>query len=136
MLEFYSNSNPKILTHIVFSISDFEGRKNIVDPREFLQASAIKLSKEEEFQAHVHTWKNCDISRTVAQEAWVVISGEVETHLFDEKENLVGSISLKPGDTCITLSGGHKYKAMEDTLVYEFKSGPYLGDSLDKHYIE
>ncbi len=136
MLEFHSLSDPKLLTHIVFSASDFDGRKNIVDPKEFLQVSAIKLSSAEEFQAHVHTWKNCEIVRTVAQEAWVVISGVVETFLYDAEENLVGSISLNPGDCCITLSGGHKYKAMSDTLVYEFKSGPYLGDTLDKHYIK
>ena len=135
MLEFHSLSTPNLLTHIVFSASDFDGRRNIVDPKEFLQVSAIKLSDAEEFQAHVHTWKQCDIRRTVAQEAWVVISGVVETFLYDESENMVGSISLNPGDCCITLNGGHKYKALSNTLVYEFKSGPYLGDTLDKHYI-
>ena len=136
MKEFFSSTDAQKLTHILFSVSDFHGRKNIVSPNQFLQVSAISLSENEEFQAHVHTWKDCKIDRTVAQEAWVVIKGEVKTALFDESEVLVGEASLGPGDCCITLFGGHKYKASSDAIVYEFKSGPYLGDLLDKRYIE
>jgi len=135
MLEFYASSNPKRLTHKIFTASDFEGRKNIVSPEEFLQVSAIALSENEEFKAHVHDWKECSISETVAQEAWVVIAGEIEAYLYDDLEALVGVATLKPGDCCITLHGGHKYKANSEAVVYEFKSGPYLGDLLDKHYI-
>jgi len=36
----------------------------------------------------------------------------------------------------ITLYGGHTYEIMEDdTLVLEFKSGPYYGQKLDKEFM-
>ena len=44
---------------------------------------------------------------------------------------------LKDGDCSITLYGGHTYEALEEgTLVYEFKTGPYEGQELDKRFIE
>lgn len=135
VIKFYSKSDPGLLTHIVYSPSDFHGRANLVSPEEFLQVSAIKLAENEEFKAHVHTWKDCDINSTVAQEAWVVVRGRVKATLYDEGQNLVGEYELTQGDCCITLHGGHKYASAEDSLVYEFKSGPYLGDSADKFYL-
>jgi hypothetical protein len=135
VMNFYSKKNPGHLTHIVYSASDFQGRVNLVSPKEFLQVSAIELADKEEFKAHIHTWKECDIDTTVAQEAWVVIKGRVKASLYDEEQNLVGEQDLIPGDCCITLHGGHKYASTEESLVYEFKSGPYLGDSLDKFYL-
>jgi hypothetical protein len=135
VMNFYSEADPGLLTHIVYSASDFQGRVNLVSPQEFLQVSAIELADKEEFKAHIHTWKDCDIDTTVAQEAWVVITGRVKASLYDEEQNLVGEQDLVPGDCCITLHGGHKYVSTEVSLVYEFKSGPYLGDSLDKFYL-
>jgi len=134
VMNFYSETDSGLLTHIVYSASDFQGRVNLVSPQEFLQVSAIELADKEEFKAHIHTWKDCDIDTTVAQEAWVVIMGRVKASLYDEEQNLVGEQDLVPGDCCITLHGGHKYVSTEVSLVYEFKSGPYLGDSLDKFY--
>lgn len=135
MLQFYSKSDPGLLTHIVYSASDFRGRVNLVSPQEFLQVSAIELAENEEFKAHIHTWKECNIDTTVAQEAWVVIQGCVRASLYDEEQNLVGEQDLVPGDCCITLHGGHQYASINESLVYEFKSGPYLGDTLDKFYL-
>lgn len=135
MERFYSKSNPEVLTHLVYSISDFKGRVNLVSPDEFLQVSSIELSKKEEFRAHIHIWKNLVNDKTVAQEAWVVVKGSVTAFLYDEDQHLVGEYALNTGDCCITLHGGHKYRADEDALVYEFKSGPYLGDAHDKFYL-
>jgi hypothetical protein len=87
VLNFYSKSDPGLLTHIVYSASDFQGRVNLVSPQEFLQVSAIELAEKEEFKAHIHTWKDCEIDTTVAQEAWVVIRGRVIASLYDVEKN-------------------------------------------------
>lgn len=43
---------------------------------------------------------------------------------------------LKPGDCSITLYGGHNYVSLEEhTLVYEYKTGPYLGQEKDKAFL-
>lgn len=106
-----------------------------MSPQEFLQVSAIELAEKEEFRAHIHTWKECSINTTVAQEAWVVIQGKVNANLYDEEQNLIAEEVLMPGDCCITLHGGHNYSSVEKSLVYEFKSGPYFGDRADKFYL-
>ena len=40
---------------------------------------------------------------------------------------------LNAGDSSFTLEGGHTYEILEDdTLVYEYKTGPYEGQEKDK----
>ena len=40
---------------------------------------------------------------------------------------------LNVGDCSITLEGGHTYTILEnDTLIYEYKTGPYKGQENDK----
>ena len=135
MEQFFSKTTPKILTHIIFRETEFSGRLNLVDPKEFLQVSALLLQDEEEFKPHVHIWKNVDLYTSVAQEAWVVIEGKISVQLLDPNSNIVGEATLDIGDCCITLSGGHKYKSIGRSKVFEFKSGPYLGDEFDKVYV-
>jgi hypothetical protein len=135
MEKFFSKTIPELLTHIIFRETDFNGRLNLVEPKEFLQVAALLLQDEEEFKPHVHVWKNIDLFTSVAQEAWVVIEGKISVQLLDPSSNLVGETILNLGDCCITLNGGHKYRSIGRSKVFEFKSGPYLGDELDKVYV-
>ena len=44
---------------------------------------------------------------------------------------------LEVGDASFTLEGGHTYTILEDdTLVYEYKTGPYEGQKNDKVFID
>ena len=43
---------------------------------------------------------------------------------------------IKKGDCSMTFEGGHTYEILEDdTIVYEYKTGPYFGQILDKEFI-
>jgi hypothetical protein len=43
---------------------------------------------------------------------------------------------LEQGDMAMTFRGGHNYIILEDeTLVYEFKTGPYWGVEHDKVFL-
>ena len=56
--------------------------------------------------------------------------------IYDIDDTLLCEHIVKAGDITITLEGGHGYEIMEDnTMVYEFKTGPYEGQSLDKVFI-
>jgi len=72
---------------------------------------------------------------SIAQESWVIIRGQVEVTLYDLDDEVLSSYVLNPGDISITLYGGHSYRVLEDTLAYEFKTGPYFGQALDKEFI-
>jgi len=83
--------------------------------------------------AHIKQVRTTDI----AQESWVVIRGEVEAILYDLDDAVLEKVVLEPGDCSITFGGGHTYTALrEGTQVYEFKTGPYQGQKLDKRFID
>ena len=56
--------------------------------------------------------------------------------MYDLDDTILATPTLKQGDASFTLYGGHTYEILEDdTLVYEFKTGPYEGQILDKEFI-
>ena len=135
-----SKINPKKILHIVYRLEDFNkminnSRSDIVEPEQFIQLSALKLKKNQTFKPHFHLWKEGE-KKVIAQESWVVISGSVKCKFYDLDGKLLEESILKKGDCSITLEGGHNYKILEDnTFVYEFKTGPYKGQKLDKEII-
>ena len=115
--------------------NNFSKRQDLIDANEFIQLASIQLSKNQTFKPHKHKWKKTTFSEFIAQEAWVVISGSVKVDYYDIDDSFLESIILNEGDCTITLAGGHNYTSLEeDTLVYEFKTGPYLGLDLDKEF--
>ena len=80
--------------------------------------------------------KDVDFKKYIAQESWVVVKGRVRCHFYDLDDSLIKEVDLEAGDCSITLAGGHTYTGLEnDTLVREFKTGPYRGQKLDKQFI-
>ena len=67
----------------------------------------------------------------------MVIQGSVKVDYYDLDDSLLESVILNEGDCTITLRGGHNYTSLdENTLVYEFKTGPYLGLDFDKEFLK
>ena len=137
MIEIYSNVNKEQINHIIFSKSDFvDGRTDIIGSDNFLQCSALKLNNGTTFKPHKHVYHTTTKDNVIAQESWVVISGEVLFMYYDIDNTFGGSYILQPGDISVTLFGGHNYEILDDnTLIYEYKTGPYLGQELDKEFI-
>jgi len=123
------------LLHIIHRISDFSSRQELVSPDQTLQVASLELIGDNIFRAHRHITKEIHSDETVAQEAWVVITGAVKVDYYDLDDAFVKSAILSKGDCSVTLQGGHGYSSTVDALVYEFKTGPYLGQILDKVFI-
>lgn len=136
MKKIYSKIYKDTICHIIFKSTDFQnGRIDISDPKQFLQLSALKLEFGKTFKPHRHIYqkKITDIT----QESWVVIKGSVKAILYDIDDTILEEHILEAGDISITFRGGHNYQILEDdTLVYEYKTGPYNGQSKDKVFIE
>ena len=137
MEKIYKKVEPDRLLHIIHKSEEFhsieEGhRQDIVGPDEFLQLSSMNMKKGHTFEPHQHIWKDGE-DKVIAQESWVVVKGSGEWHFYDTDGTLLGKPILKQGDCSVTLGGGHTYLILEDdTLVYEYKTGPYRGQKLDK----
>ena len=122
------------LLHLVCTPEDFsKERTDIVDANQFIQCSFLRMENGKTFRPHKHIWKEPSFTKTIAQESWVVIRGSVKVHFFDTEMQLLETHILQAGDASFTLEGGHTYEILEDdTLVYEYKTGPYEGQEKDK----
>jgi cupin fold WbuC family metalloprotein len=137
MEKYYSKIEPNKLLHIVNRLDDIEKRTEIVDEDNFIQCATLKMENGKTFQPHKHITKERSYTEQIAQESWVVIKGSVKCIFYDIDDTIIATPILKPGDASFTLYGGHNYIILEDdTIVYEYKTGPYEGQKLDKIFID
>jgi len=137
MEKIYSKIDPNKLLHIVVRKEDFlDGRQDIVDENQFIQCSILRLESGKTFRPHKHIWKE-RTQNVIAQESWVVIQGSVQPTFYDLDDTIIDvDIVLYAGDASFTLEGGHNYLILEDdTFVYEYKTGPYEGQEMDKTFL-
>ena len=139
MEKIYSKIQPNKLLHVVHRLTDVINRKSqrvdLINEDEFIQCSSLKMPRGTTFKAHKHIWKNGE-DNVIAQESWVVITGSVKCYFYDLDDTLLETVTLFVGDSSFTLSGGHNYEILKDnTIVYEYKTGPYKGQELDKTFI-
>jgi len=136
MEKIFSKLEPEKLLHIIVRKEDITpGRLDIVPEDNFIQCSMLNLEKNKTFKPHKHIWKKRN-RNVIAQESWVVIQGSVKCILYDIDDTIIYEPILYQGDSSFTLEGGHNYLILEDnTLVYEYKTGPYEGQTFDKTFI-
>ena len=137
MIKYYSKINPDKLLHIVVRKEDLiPGRVDVVSENNFIQCALLNMEKGKTFKPHKHIWKE-RLRNTIAQESWIVVQGKVQCTFYDLNNEILVEPILEPGDASFTLEGGHTYTILEDdTLVYEYKTGPYEGQKLDKLFID
>lgn len=139
MEHIYSKVEPTKLLHIIHRLSELENREetrvDIVDEKQFIQCSSLRMHNGKTFKAHKHIWKE-RTEQKIAQESWVIIKGSVKAIFYDLDDTIIASPVLNAGDASFTLEGGHTYEILEDnTLVYEYKTGPYEGQAMDKVFL-
>ena len=139
MIEIYSKQKPNVLLHVIHRLVDVINRttqrKDLIHSNEFIQCSSLKMNQGTTFKPHKHIWKP-GAQQVIAQESWIVITGAVKCYFYDLDNTLLRTINLYNGDASFTLQGGHNYEIIEDnTIVYEYKTGPYEGQQLDKEFI-
>jgi cupin fold WbuC family metalloprotein len=141
MIKIYSHVDKDVLLHIVYHVQDgpqecgHVDRQNLCAEHEPLQVAVMHMEQGATFRPHYHHKSPRSIERV--QESWVIIRGSVCAVLYDLDGTILAEPILYAGDCSITLCGGHSYRALEpNTMVYEFKNGPYLGQKADKSYLD
>ena len=140
MKKIYSKIEPDKLLHIIHKVDEFytieDGhRRDLVGDDSFIQLSAMNMKKGHTYRPHQHIWKPGE-EKCIAQESWVVIKGSVKVIMYDLDDKVISTPILYPGDCSMTFQGGHNYEILEeDTVVYEYKTGPYKGVENDKEFI-
>ena len=135
-MHYYSKIKKDLLLHVVNRIEDIENREDIVPQDNFIQCATLKMDNGKTFRPHKHIKKERSYKDKIAQESWVVIRGKVKCIFYDIDDSVLATSILNPGDASFTLEGGHTYEILEDdTIVYEYKTGPYEGQEFDKVFI-
>ena len=132
----YSKINNQLL-HQIVRLSDISsGRINISDDSQYIQCAALNLPKGQTFKPHKHNINSRQEDKYIPQESWCVIKGSVKCIFYDLDDTIIAEPILKAGDASFTYAGGHNYLILEDeTIVYEYKTGPYQGQKIDKTFI-
>ncbi len=137
MEKIYSKVEPNKLLHIINRVSEIEKRNDVVPEENFIQCATLRMEKGKTFPPHKHIEKERTYTNQIAQESWVVIKGRVKCILYDIDDTIIATPIIGAGDASFTLHGGHTYQILDDdTIVYEYKTGPYEGQALDKVFIE
>ncbi len=137
MDKIFSKKNPQKLLHIIYRLDDIIERTDISPEEQFLQVASMHFSKGgKKFRPHKHIWKKPKNNEIIPQESWIVIRGSVKVFLYDLDGKIIKEEIIKTGDCSITFEGGHTYQINEDdTVVYEYKTGPYEGQENDKVFL-
>ena len=136
MEKIYSKVDSGKLLHIINRIYDIENRTEIVPEDNFIQCATLRMERGKTFPPHKHITKSRTYDSQIAQESWIVIKGSVKCIFYDIDDTIIATPILRAGDASFTLYGGHTYEILEeDTIVYEYKTGPYEGQKLDKTFL-
>ena len=136
MENIYSKINTSNLLAVIHRQNDISNKRtDLSPPEEFLQSSSKRLSKGTSFKPHKHN--KLIRETTITQEAWVFLSGKVKAYFYDIDDTLLHETELCGGDCAIVFRAGHGFEVLEDnTILYEFKTGPYYGVEADKKFIK
>lgn len=135
MLKLYSKIKKKKLLHIFFRFKKKLQKNNLTPPSEFLQVSVFKFKEKKIINPHKHLKHEIQKARRQIQESWILIKGKAKITYYDINKKILKTFDMNPGDISITFFGGHKLEILKKgTILYEYKTGPYKGNSKDLKY--
>jgi hypothetical protein len=82
---------------------------------------------------HIHL----PVVRTVVgtSELLIVRRGRCIVDIYGTDRVLIASRELTTGDLVISLGGGHGFRMLEDTILFEVKQGPYGGQEEKERFV-
>jgi|TARA_R110000796_G_scaffold39057_1_gene97725 cupin fold WbuC family metalloprotein len=135
MQRIYSKINKDILLLTLIKKNEVtDDRIDLSPEEEILQVAVKNLKKGISFKPHKHN----KVHRTTdtTQESWVFLSGKVEAKFYDIDDKIILRTEMSAGDCVVVFKAGHSFEVLEDnTIIYEFKNGPYYGVKADKTFI-
>jgi hypothetical protein len=91
-----------------------------------LQVGYVVYPGGSQIPRHIHL----PIERHLVGSAEVILvqRGRCEVDVYADSRQVVATRNLSAGDMIITVTGGHGFRVLEDTVLLEVKQGPYPGE--------
>lgn len=116
--------NENNLLAVFTTDEDYSKEKNfLTDNDQEFQLASFNLKKDEEILRHYHPEQERRVLKT--SEVLVLLKGEIEVSIYDNKQKFITSEIMSSGDTCLLIDGGHSLKIKNDSKFIEVKQGPY-----------
>lgn len=90
-----------------------------------LQAGYIAYPEAHEIPRHVHV--PVERRSTGTTEVLLVLRGRCLLDVYDDERQLVATRELSEGAVMLMVGGGHGFRMLEPTVLFEVKQGPYIG---------
>lgn len=119
----------KILALLIKKKFKTKGIKFFTPENYSQQLGYMNRPKGYEVKPHLHKSIRREVFNT--REVLFIKKGKIKADFFDNKKKFVCSKILKTGDILLLVDGGHGFKMLERSEVFEVKQGPYKKD-LDK----
>jgi hypothetical protein len=95
-------------------------------PPEFnFQAGFVVYPAGGEVARHLHRPLERHITGT--SEVLLIKQGRCLLDVYNDDRELVATRELSTGDIILMVGGGHGFRMLEDTVLFEVKQGPYSG---------
>lgn len=121
-------SGGEMFAVIVDLVSIQEGTFPVTDSTWSIQLLLMKRNSGHVVAKHTH--KKIVKTTQQPQEAIVVIKGAIEASIFDESGGLIEKKNVTAGQCLLLIRGGHEVRVIEDALMYAFKDGPFVEDTI------
>ena len=119
----------KRLAEVLFADISNESTQFYSRPDASLQLGM--MSHPSGFVEKAHSHPEINRNPTPTQQAFVVISGEVDVDFFDNSGELIKTFSLEAGDSILIIDGIHRIRVIRSSRCVTIKQGPYIQE-LDK----
>lgn len=114
-----------IIAYVIRSTATASSTKFITPDEATFQAGFVVYPAGDEVVPHLHLPVRRELVGT--SELLMVRSGRCYVDLYDADGHILTSRELGPGDAVLSLGGGHGFRMIEDTVLFELKQGPFLG---------
>ena len=115
-----------LLAYVVRSGDDPHETSFFTPPEMTFQAGSVVVPAGDRVARHDHVPVERHIVGTA--EAIFVRRGRCEMEVYHLDRQLVSTVELRQGDMVLFVSAaGHGFRALEDTVLFEIKQGPYGG---------
>jgi len=96
------------------------------------QAGFVVYPSGGQVDAHVHLPVERHLVGT--SEMLMVRSGHCYVDIYADDHRLVATRELLAGDAVVSVAGGHGFRMIEDTTLFEIKQGPYGGEAEKRRF--
>jgi hypothetical protein len=114
-----------VLAYVIPSSATASSTTFITPDEATFQAGFVVYPAGGEVVPHIHLPVRREVVGT--SELLFVRSGRCYVDIYDADRRIVATRELGAGDAVLSMGGGHGFRMIEDTVLFELKQGPFIG---------